>query len=109
MKHALAKAVGRQVHLTVDVHNKLDAWRDLFSSLAKRTTHLRELDISPPTWIGTTGASGSGMGGVCQDIEGQYFVWISPFSTVTQSCLVSSSNPTGDGKIKDLELGALPM
>ena len=49
------------------------------------------------------------MGGVCRDPEGKYFVCKSPFSLATQARLVSSSNPTGDVTINDLELGALLM
>ena len=49
------------------------------------------------------------MGGLCGDPEGQYFVWKFPFSLATQARLVSSSNPTGDATINDLELGALLM
>ena len=46
------------------------------------------------------------MGGIRQYPEVQYFVWRYPFSLTTQECLVSSSNPTGDVTIHDLDLGA---
>ena len=49
------------------------------------------------------------MGGVYQDPEGQYFFWESPFYLATQARMVSSSNPTGDVTIKNLDLGALLM
>ena len=49
------------------------------------------------------------MGGVCQDPEGQYFVWKSPFSLATQARLVSYSIPKGDMKTNNLEIGALLM
>ena len=49
------------------------------------------------------------MVGVCQDPEGQYFVWKSPFSLATQARLVSSSNPNVDMTINDIELGSLLM
>ena len=49
------------------------------------------------------------MGGVCQDPEGNYFVWRFPFSLSTQSLMVSYSNPTGYVTINDLELWALLM
>ena len=39
-QHALKKAVGRHVQLTTDVHNKLEAWRELVRSLASRPTNL---------------------------------------------------------------------
>ena len=47
------------------------------------------------------------MGGAFQYPEEQYFVWRYPFYQATQARLVSSSNPKGDVKINDLELGAL--
>ena len=47
------------------------------------------------------------MGGVCQDPEGQWFVWSSPFSKVTQVRLVTDINPNGDVTINDLELATL--
>ena len=47
------------------------------------------------------------MGGVCQDPEGQWFVWRSPFSEATQARLVTDTNPTGDVTINDLEITAL--
>ena len=59
--------------------------------------------------MGKTNASGSGMGGVFQDPEGQYFVWHSPFPTATQSQLVSYSNPKGYVTINYLGLGAILM
>ena len=75
--------------------------------LSDRLTHLCDIDRFPPTWEGTTDASGTGMGGVCKDPEGQWFVWRSPFSMDTQARLVSDTNPKGDVTINDLELSAL--
>ena len=48
-------------------------------------------------------------GGVCQDPEGQYFVWRSLYSLATQERLVSSFNNDGNVKINNLEMGALIM
>ena len=109
VQHALKRVTGRHVQLLSDVHNELEAWGELFRRLASRTTHLRKLQPFPPTWIGTTNASGSVMGGVFQDPEGHYFVWKYPFSLATQARLVYSSNPTVDVTINDLELGSLAM
>ena len=75
VQHALKRVTGRHVQLTADVYDDLKAWRELVRSLARRPTHLRKLQHPPHTWIGTTNASGSRMGGVCQDPEGQYFFW----------------------------------
>ena len=109
VQHALKRAVGRHVKITTDVHDKLEAWRELVCSLANRSTHLRKLEPFALSWIITTDASGSRMGGVFQYPEEQYFVWRYPFYQATQARLVSSSNPKGDVKINDLELGALRM
>ena len=74
VQHALIKAAGRHVQLTVDVHNKLEAWCNLISNLDRRPAHLQELQNFPQTWMGTTDASGSGMGVVCQYLEFQYYI-----------------------------------
>ena len=109
VQHALKIVTGRHTQLTADVHNDLEAWRKLFRSLARWPTHLRELQPFPPTWIGTTDSPGSRMGGVCQDPDGQYFVWKYPFSLATQARLMPYSKPNGDVTINNLELGVLLM
>ena len=109
VKHALKRTAGRHVQLTTEVHDELEAWRELVHSLDSRTTYLRKLEPFPPTWIGTTNASGSVMVGVCRDPEGQYFVWNSHIFFTTQARLVYSSNSTGDVTINDLNIGALLM
>ena len=62
VQHDLTKTPGRQVQLTPDVQNELEAWRDIVSSLSSRTTHLREMHPFPPTYMGTDDNSGPGMG-----------------------------------------------
>ena len=109
VQHALKRATGRHVQLTADVHNDLEAWRKLVYTLTRQPTQLRELQPFISTWIGSINALGSGMGGVYQDPEGQYFFWKSPFYLATQARMVSSSNPTGDVTIKNPDLGALLM
>ena len=49
------------------------------------------------------------MGGVCQDLDDQYFVWKSTFYLAPWARLISSSNPTGDVTINNLDIGALLM
>ena len=109
VQHDLKRVTGRHFQITADVHNELEAWHELVLSLASQPTHLRKLQTSPPTWIGTTNASGSGMGGLCQEPDGHYFVWKPPFSMDTHSLMVSYSNPTGYATINNLELGSLLM
>ena len=73
VQHALKRAAGKHIQITTDVHNELESWRKLVRSLVSRPTHLRELEPFFYTWIVTTDALGSGMGGgLCQDPEVQY-------------------------------------
>ena len=71
VQDALKKVAGWHIHITADVYNELEAWRELVRSLVSRPTHLQELQPFSLTWIGTTDTSGSVMGGVCRDLEGQ--------------------------------------
>ena len=71
VQHALKRVVGRHVDLAAGVQNELNTWYELFHSLFSSSTHLRKLEPFPPTWFGTTDASGSVMVGVFQDPEGQ--------------------------------------
>ena len=65
VQHALKREAGRHVQLTADMHDDLNAWRELVRSLSSRPTHLRKLAPFAPTCIGTTDALGSGMEGEC--------------------------------------------
>ena len=65
VQHSLKRAAGSHLKLITDVHGELQVWCKLVRSLAIRPTHLRDLDPFPPTWMGNTDASGSGMGGLC--------------------------------------------
>ena len=65
VQHDLKIVTGRHFQITADVHGELEAWRELVRSLSIRATHLRKLQPFPPTCIGTTNASGYGIGGVC--------------------------------------------
>ena len=47
------------------------------------------------------------MGGVCQDNSGQWFVWHTPYTNITQEFLVSFDNPHSNVTTNDLELGTL--
>ena len=63
VQHALTRSDRSHIHLTADVHNNLEAFHNLFRSVTSHPIHLRKLHNFPLTWMGTTGASGSGMGG----------------------------------------------
>ena len=75
LQHALKKANGQRINLTPPVKEELTVWRHLVASLATRPTHLREIRPHPPTWIGATDASLTGMGGVCHSPNGDWHVW----------------------------------
>ena len=62
LQHALKTAKGRRINLTTPIHEELTVWRHLVASLSTRPTHLREIRPHPPTWIGDTDASLTGMG-----------------------------------------------
>ena len=79
VQHSLVRAAGGNVYLILNVQNELDEWSNLVFSLSRRPTHLCKLQPFPPTWIGMTNELSSGMGGVCQDPEGQYFFGVPPF------------------------------
>ena len=79
-------------------------WRHLVASLATRPTHLREIQPHPPTSIGTTDASLTGMGGVCHSPNGDWHVWRLTFSTAIRANILTDKNPTGFLAINDLEL-----
>ena len=64
LQHALKTAKRRRINLTTPVHKELTVWRHLVASLATRPRHQREIRPHPPTWIGATDASLTGMGGV---------------------------------------------
>ena len=60
----LRQAQGQRVPLSLAVHDELSTWCRLVRDLENRSTHMREINPSPPTWVGTIYASGTGMGGV---------------------------------------------
>ena len=106
LQHALKKAKGCRINLTTPVHEELTVWRHLVASLATRPTHLCEIQPHPPTWIGATDASLTGMGGVCHSLNGDWHVWRLTFSTAIRANILTDKNPTRFLTINDLELAA---
>ena len=49
LQHALQVAMGRQVSIIAAVHNEINLWRNLISSLAEHPTHLRDICPNEPT------------------------------------------------------------
>jgi hypothetical protein len=89
--------------------------RWLAYNLHRRPTRLFELVPSPPLVIGTTDASGNGIGGVFfvpmdQSSESHLvyrpFVWRFRLPESIRSQLISNNNPTGRITNSDLELAA---
>ena len=105
-QHALKTAKGRRINLTKPVHKELTVWRHLVASLATRPTYLREIRPHPPTWIGATNASLTGMGGVCYSPSGGWHVWRLTFSTAIRAHIHTDENPNRFLTINDFELAA---
>ena len=70
----------------------------------ERSTHIREIRPIPPTCIGSTDTSLTGMGVICHSPIGQHFFWRLPAGRTTAQWLLSDANPGGDLVINDLEL-----
>ena len=107
VKHTFTKVSVWNVHPTADVHNEINAWRNLVTRLTRRPKILCDLKPSPPTCVRATSDSGTEMGGLFQDLESQYFVCHPPFSTATQARLVPFNNRHCNITINELDLGAL--
>ena len=106
LQHALKRANGRRIILTTPVQKESTVWRHVVASLATRTTHLREIWLHPPTWIGDTDAYLTGMGGVCHNPNGDWHVWRITFSSDIRANILTDKNPTRFLTINNLELAA---
>ena len=106
LQHALKTAKGCRINLTTPVHEELTVWRHLVASLATRPTHLRKIRPHPPTWIGATDSSLTGMVGVCRSPNEDWHVWRLTFSTAIRAHILTDVNPNGFLTIKNLELAA---
>ena len=104
LQHTLKTAKGHRIKLSMSVHEELTVWRHLVASLAARPMHLREIRPHPPTWIGATDASLTGMGRVCHSPSGEWHVWWEKFSTAIQANILTNENPQGFLTINDLNL-----
>ena len=102
----LKTAEGRRVTLTAQVQRELNLWRQLIFSLAKRPTHLRKIRPHPPTWTGAMKEYLKGMGRVCKNPSGQWFLWRPPIGETMTQRLLKKKNPIGDLTTNNLELAA---
>jgi hypothetical protein len=94
-----------RLSLSSAVHDQLDDFRWLASSVSSRPTRWGELVDSDPRFLGTVDASGTGMGGVWLDPSGRCapLLWRLSFPTLLRARLVSTNNPSGDITNSDLE------
>ena len=109
LQHAIRASKGRWIKLSVPVHTELTLLRNMVTSLAARPTHLGEIrppSSPPPTWIGATDASLTGMGGVCYSPSREWHIFRLTFNTAIRAKIIPDDNPQGFLTINDLELAA---
>ena len=103
------RAKGNPIRITRHLRQHLSDFARLCASLCSQPTHLAELVPQSPSFLGTTDAAKSGMGGVSFDSRNQGDVWRVPFPEDIQAALVSEENPTGSMTNSDLEQAAILM
>ena len=69
LQHALRLAKGLWINLSALIHSELTLCHHLVASLSAIPTHLKEIRPNPPTCIGATDTSLTGMGGVCYSTD----------------------------------------
>ena len=102
----------RRLKLDPSIHTFLADFRSLAANLPTRVTRIAKLLPQAPSVIGTTDASGLGMGGVAfMSIAAntQAVLWRQSFPTHVQDRLVNFTNPKGTVSNSDLELAATVM
>jgi hypothetical protein len=94
-----------RLRLTTAVHDQLDDFRWLASTITSRPTRWGELVDSSPVYRGAVDASGLGMGGVWLHTEDAAppLLWRVQFPNAIVSRLVSADRPDGDLTNSDLE------
>ncbi|CAJ1946536.1 unnamed protein product [Cylindrotheca closterium] len=104
------KTPDHRLLLNAMVHQFLDDFRQLSKTLFDRPTRIAELIPQDPSVIGTTDASGQGMGGVAflNTPSGlRPILWRHRYPKHVQSRLITFDNPRGLLSIGDLELSAM--
>ena len=79
LQHFMYAVKGKHVQLTAAVHDKIHMLVCILAILESRLTHLHGITPFPPSWFGTTYASGTVMGCVFRDNSGKWFVRRAPF------------------------------
>jgi hypothetical protein len=99
-----------RLRLSTSVHSFLDDFRCLTATMSERPTKIAELLPQAPLTIGTTDASGTGMGGIhfIPQPGGsiQLCLCCQLIPTELNTRLVTDANPIGDITTSNLELAA---
>ena len=103
---ALNRASAGRIRITNNVRHHLDTFEALVADLCARPTHLAEIVPEDPVLIGTTDASGDGLGGAFFDEDLQPSVWRFELPEDVRKNLVSATNPHGTVTNSDFEQAA---
>jgi len=114
LQAALRSVQKGRIHVTRHVHATLDDFCWPATNLDSRPTRLPELVATSPAILGTTDASGLGMGGVLLEPavnlrqratlqSGHPMLWRQPFPEDVVNDLVTHGNPHGETANSDLE------
>jgi hypothetical protein len=100
----------RRIHLTLAVHDFMDEFQALASTLSSRPTRIAELLPQPPSTIGSSDASGVGLDSVhfipLPDGTIQPILWHQPLPSNIDANLITNDNPSGTITMNDFELAA---
>jgi hypothetical protein len=111
LQHVLVQQPGPRVRLSHLVKQSLQDWGVLATELATEQTPIQSLVPTPPTFLGTVDASGSGLGGCWIPTPlaptTSAYIFRQAFPAHIQQELVSVANPSGSITNSDLELAAL--
>ena len=103
---ALNRASDGRIRITGNVRHSLNTFEALVADLCDRPTHLAELVPEDPSSLGTTDASGLGLGGVFFDESVDPYVWRFELPLDVRRNLISVDNPNGTVTNSDFEQAA---
>jgi hypothetical protein len=108
---ALRVADKSRVKLTQAVHDSLQDFEYLTTSLGERPVRIAEVVPTQPTHVGASDAARAGMGGVWvpgpDDGNASPLLWREAFPADIQAALVTFRNPNGSITNSDLELAGV--
>jgi hypothetical protein len=110
LQEALRHPQQCHIHITPAVHNFLDEFRALTSTLSDHPTHIAELLPHAHFIIGASDASGAGWCGFhflpLPNGTIQPLLWRQPLPSIITDCLIANNNPSGTITMNDFELAA---